>query len=159
MPDFYGPFVINSFYEKFFINALKGKPLQWFGDLDAPIEFIFIDDGGKAMVAAGNSEKSIGESFNVPGYKETTAREFLNEIARQGNAGSKVKAINSEFVVGLAGIISDMAREFKEMMYLKQEKLVLDGTKFKNTFGELPATPYEEGIMKTLNWTKNYFEL
>ncbi|MDO8550955.1 MAG: NAD-dependent epimerase/dehydratase family protein, partial [Ignavibacteria bacterium] len=46
MPDFYGPYVINEFYEKIFFNALDGKTIQWFGDLDMPIEFIFIEDAG-----------------------------------------------------------------------------------------------------------------
>jgi len=27
MPDFYGPYVINTYSEKFYINALKGKNL------------------------------------------------------------------------------------------------------------------------------------
>jgi len=60
MPDFYGPFVINGFYDKIFQNALLGKKLQWFGGLNVPIEFIYIEDGGEAMAIAGLSSKGDG---------------------------------------------------------------------------------------------------
>ena len=77
MPDFYGPFVINGFSEKVFQNALKGKTLQWIGDKNIPIEYIFIEDGGKAMVTAGESEKGINKEFNIPAVHPTTTKTFL----------------------------------------------------------------------------------
>ena len=159
MPDFYGPYVINTFSEKFYLDALKGKPLTWFGDLDVPIELIFIEDGGSAMVEAGLSEKTDGEEFNMPGYSPITAREFLEEISVQGGKDSKIKSINSEFIVGLGGLFNPLAREFKEMMYLKTTELILDGTKYKETFGPLPATPYKEGINKAFEWVKDFYGL
>ena len=159
MPDFYGPFVINTFSEKFYINALRGKPLQWFGDLDIPVEFIYIEDGGKAMAEAGLSENTDGKDFNVPGYSETTARKYLEEIAKQGGNKSKIKSINSPLIVGLAGLFNPTAREFKEMMYLKQEKLILSGKRYQETIGEYPKTAYSDGIKKTLEWVKDYFDI
>jgi hypothetical protein len=38
------------------------------------------------------------------------------------------------------------------MLYLKQVKLILNGAKFKEAFGSIPATSYKEGIAKTLEW-------
>lgn len=156
MPDFYGPFVINGFSEKIFKNALEGKIIRWYGSLDIPIEFIYIEDAGKAMVMIGLSDKSEGKSYNVPGHSITSPREFLNEVARQGWKNSKVKATRSSIVVGLAGIFSPLAREFKEMMYLKKERFILEGTLFKFTFGAFPSTPYSLGIKKTLRWMRNF---
>lgn len=159
MPDFYGPHVINGLSEKICVNALKGEKIQWYGDLDIPIEFIYIEDAGKAMATAGLSEKSNGKSFNVPGHNITTARAFLYEIACQSKKGSKITTTNSRLVVALGGLFNSLAREFHEMMYLKQETLLLDGTLFKTTFGSLPSTTYKEGIRRTLEWTKEYFNL
>jgi nucleoside-diphosphate-sugar epimerase len=158
MPDFYGPFVINEFYEKIFFNAIEGKTIQWFGDLDVPVEFIFIEDAGKAIVMAGLSEKSMGEEFNVPGYSVTTARNFLQEVSDQAGKNSSVKTLNSSFIIGLGGLFNPLAREFKEMLYLKQVKLILNGEKYEDSFGSIPATPYKEGISKTLEWAKEYKE-
>lgn len=156
MPDFYGPYVINGFYEKLFMHSLQGKKLQWYGDLDVTIEFIFIEDAAKGMVIAALSDKP-GREFNLPGANLTTPREFLSEIVNQGWKESKIKSTNSGMLIGLAGIFSPVAREFKEMMYLKQERFVLDGTLYKSTFGVLPSTPYKEGIKKTLRWAKNFY--
>lgn len=158
MPDFYGPFVINGFYDKIFQNALRGKKLQWFGGLNVPIELIYIEDGGEAMALAGLSSKGDGMQFNVPGYSETTAKKFLKEISKQAGKHSKISSINIEFFVALAGLFNPMAKEFKEMMYLKRERLIMTGELFRTTFDTLPATPYEEGIRKTLEWTKNFFK-
>lgn len=158
MPDFYGPFVINGFSEKFFQNALRGKKLQWFGGLNVPNELIYIEDGGEAMAITGLSDKADGMQFNIPGYEETTAKKFLKEISRQSGKHSKISTINIEFLVAIAGLFNPMAKEFKEMMYLKSERLIMTGELFRTTFNALPSTPYEEGIRKTLEWAKNFFK-
>jgi nucleoside-diphosphate-sugar epimerase len=159
MPDFYGPYVINTFSETFFINALKGKTLRWFGNLDSPYETIFIEDAGKAMVIAGLSEKSNGKDFNVPGFSEITPKKLLNEISRQTGKNSKITAINSSFLFGLLGLINPTAYEFKEMLYLKQTRLILDGLLFNTTFSRIRTTSYKEGIEKTLTWAKEFFNI
>lgn len=156
MPDFYGPYIINGFSEKIFIHALQGKKIRWYGDIDVTIEFIYIEDAAKAMVTAALANKPNRE-YNLPGASLTTPREFLSEVANQAWKGSKVKSSNSRFFIGMAGIFSPIAREFKEMLYLKQERFVLDGTLYKSTFGVLPSTPYKDGIKKTLRWAKNFY--
>ncbi len=158
MPDFYGPYVINGFSEKFFQNALRGKKLQWFGGLNVPIELIYIEDGGEAMAVAGLSDKADDMQFNVSGSAETTAKKYLKEISNQGGKHSKISSINFESLVALAGLFNPMAKEFKEMMYLKSERLIMTGELFRTTFNISPSTPYEEGIRKTLEWTKNFFK-
>jgi len=45
------------------------------------------------------------------------------------------------------------------MLYLKREELILDGTKFKNTFGFLPGTTYDEGVKKTFEWVKAFYKV
>ena len=159
MPDFYGPWVINSFSEKFYKQALKGGTLQWFGDLDVPTEFIFSEDCGKALVTAGISEKANNKEFNVPGYSPITARKYLNEIAAQTGHKSKIKAVNSDWMISVAGWFNPLAREFKEMMYLKTTELILNGSRYRDTLGPIPARPYEEGIRTTLNWAKKFYHL
>ena len=159
MPDFYGPYVINGFTEQFLLRALKGKSLTWYGSLKDPAEFIFIEDGGEAMVIAGLSEKSNGYSFNVPGCKETTPKLFLSELVKQSGKKSKIKQMNLILVMNFVGLFNIVAKEFSEMLYLKQERFILNGAFFKSFFGVLPATSYEEGIEKTLAWTKKYYHI
>lgn len=159
MPDFYGPFVINTFSEKAYVNALTGKPIRWIGDLDTPTEYIFIEDAGEAMVTAGLSDKSTGEEFNVPAYEPITSRDYLTEIVNQAGSKSKITTLNSELVFNLAGVFSPLIREVQEMLYLKRDELILDGTKFKEIFGKLPARNYKDGITATLDWAKDFYNL
>ena len=67
MPDFYGPFIMNRLYAEIFRNALRGRSMPWYGDLNVPSEFLFIPDGGEAMVRAGLDPSSNGETYHVPG--------------------------------------------------------------------------------------------
>lgn len=159
LPDFYGPYVINGFYDLIFLNALRGKKMKWFGDLKVPTEFVFIEDAGKAMAISGTNEKADNMMFHIPGYKETTAGEFLKEIKKQSPKNPSISALNIQFLVQLAGTRNKMVKEFAEVMYLKQKRVVMNGEFFRTMFCKLPATPYEEGIKKTLEWTKSWFKV
>jgi nucleoside-diphosphate-sugar epimerase len=156
MPDFYGPFVVNGFTEVMLQRALEGASLIWPGNLDIPYECIFIDDAGEAMVTAGLSDRSDGRSFNVPGAAVTTPRAFLEEIVRQAGTRSAVRSLNSPLLVGAAGLFSPMIREYREMMYLKREQFLLDGSRYVSAFGKVPATPYADGIARALLWFKSF---
>jgi nucleoside-diphosphate-sugar epimerase len=59
-------------------------------------------------------------------------------------------------MVALFGIFNAEAREFREMMYLKRERFILDGSKFRQKFGTLPSTSYSEGVSGTLNWFRGH---
>jgi len=159
MPDFYGPFVINSFSEELYINAIKGKNLRWIGNLDAEVELIYIEDGGEAMVQVAMQEKSSGEVFNIPGSEITTARKYLTEIAKQAGSKSRPSTLNANLIFDILGVFMPMIKEVKEMLYLKREKLILDGSKFKNQFGSIPSTNYATGISQTLEWVKDFYQL
>jgi nucleoside-diphosphate-sugar epimerase len=159
MPDFYGPFVINTFSEQLYINALRNKKLQWIGDLHTEIELIYIEDGGEAMLMAALSDKSNGEVFNIPGSDVTTAHNYLSEIINQAGSKGKITTFNSELLFTVIGLFSPMVREVKEMLYLKREKLILDGSKFNDTIGTIPATGYSEGVAKTLEWVKGFYKI
>jgi len=159
MPDFYGPYVINGFSENFYLNALRHKPLNWPGDLHIPTEMIFIEDAGKAMTTAGLSNQGANTDYNIPGYQEITVRKYLEMIRHYANSNSKISSTNSSIMITLAGLFNQTVREYKEMMYLKTERLLLSGEKYQKTFGPLPTTTYDLGIQKTLNWTREFYKL
>lgn len=159
MPDFYGPFVINTFSEQLYINAIRNKKLQWIGNLNTEIELIYIEDGGEAMVMAALSDKSNGEVFNIPGSDVTTAHNYMSEIVDQAGSKGKITTFNSELLFTMIGLFSPMVREVNEMLYLKREKLILDGSKFNDTIGAIPATGYSEGVEKTLKWVKDFYRI
>lgn len=151
MPDFYGPFVVNRLYTGTFRNALSGRAMPWYGDLDVPSEFLFIPDGGEAMARAGLDPSSSGETYHVPGVGVITPREFLGLVAQTAGSNSKPRTVGAR-MVAVAGIFSSEAREFRELMYLKRERFILDGSKFRQKFGTALSTPYATGVRETLDW-------
>ncbi|MGP8159085.1 MAG: NAD-dependent epimerase/dehydratase family protein [Thermoplasmata archaeon] len=155
MPDFYGPFVVNRLYAGIFRVALRGRPMPWYGDLNVPTEFLFMPDGGEAMVRAGMDPGSDGEVYHVPGAGVTTPREFLELVARVAQSKSRPRAVPS-WMVTLAGLFNAEAREFREMMYLKRERFILDGSKYRQKFGGIPSTSYDQGVRQTLDWFRTH---
>ncbi len=159
MPDFYGPFVVNTFSEKLYISALKGKSVDWIGDLDVEIELIYIEDGGAAMVMAALSEKTSGEVYNIPGSSTITARKYLSMIIEQAGSKSKIGTLNAEWLFIALGFFIPVIKEVREMLYLKREKLILDGSKFTKELGTRLSTDYDSGIRKTLNWVNDFYDV
>jgi len=154
-PDFYGPFVENPLYAGIFRQALLGKRMTWYGSLDVPSEFLFIPDGGEAIVRAGLDPSSNGETYHVPGTAVITAREFLTQIASAAVTRSSPRLV-PDWMVTFAGLFNPLAREFREMLYLKKERLLLDGSRFRQKFGTIPSTPYAEGIRRSLDWFRTH---
>ncbi|MDP2037045.1 MAG: SDR family NAD(P)-dependent oxidoreductase [Ignavibacteria bacterium] len=158
-PDFYGPFVVNGFSEKAYQNALAGKSIQWIGAKNIPLEYIFIEDAGKCIATAGLSEQGINQEFNVPATAPITNSNYLGLISKVGGANSKLQILNSNLIFSIMGFFNKLIKEVAEMLYLKREELILDGSKFKNTFGFLPNTSYEEGVKKTFEWVKSFYKV
>lgn len=48
------------------------------------------------------------------------------------------------------GLFNPLVREMVEMHYLLTSPVILDDTRLKDLLGELPKTPYKQGILQTL---------
>jgi len=82
--DFYGPGVTNSFLgEMFFRPALTGKPVNLFGDLDAPHTFTYIKDFGRALVTLSDHDEAFGQAWHVPSDRTLTVREFIGLVEKE----------------------------------------------------------------------------
>ncbi|MGA2973048.1 MAG: NAD-dependent epimerase/dehydratase family protein [Candidatus Bathyarchaeia archaeon] len=155
-PDFYGPNAsgANSMTGNIFKAALDGKTAQWYGNLGALHEFIFIADAGKAMVMASERAEAYGQDFNVPGPEPISANEWIGLVFKEAGSEPRMKG-TSKLTMQLFGMFNKIAREFAEMQYLTQEPLILDGTKFMKFFGtKYPSRSYPDGIRETLAWMK-----
>jgi nucleoside-diphosphate-sugar epimerase len=95
----------------------------------------------------------------MPGSDIITARNYLSMIVEQAGSKSKIGTLNAEWLFILLGIFIPVIKEVREMLYLKREKLILDGTKFDKLIGTRPSTDYATGIRNTLNWVRDYFDI
>lgn len=151
LPDFYGPNVVNNLIKPIFTTALRGGWVNWPGDSDAEHEFVFIEDAGRAMVDLAHRDAAFGQAIHLPG-RVTTARRWLRQIFEiAGTPLRGIRAFGSTIAWAL-GLANREVADLREMLYLFEEPLVLDGTKYRMLFGDYPSTPFEKGIEKTLAW-------
>jgi nucleoside-diphosphate-sugar epimerase len=152
LPEFYGPNVSNPLMGAPFEAALAGRAVNWLGGrLDVSVEYIYMPDAAKAMLEVGTAEGVDGETFHLPGWGETTPREFWDEVAKSAGAGSRVRAVPAWALKAL-GLFKQDAREFADILHLWSDPVLLDGMKYEARFGRVPRTPYAEGIRRTLAW-------
>jgi nucleoside-diphosphate-sugar epimerase len=74
---------------------------------------------------------------------------MADEIFAQ--AGRKPKyTVAGKTMLRVFGLFNPLIRELVEMHYLQTSPVIIDDTRLKNLLGDLPKTPYKEGIRQTL---------
>jgi nucleoside-diphosphate-sugar epimerase len=151
--DFYGPGVLTSAAgDRMFGFAVAGKAASATGNLDAKHSYTYIDDVGKALVILGDRDEALGQAWHVPNAEVTTTRQFINLIFEELKQPPRMSAV-SKTMLRMVGLFMPGAREVVEMMYEFEKDFVVDGSKLTQAFG-LSATPYREGIKRTVAWYK-----
>jgi nucleoside-diphosphate-sugar epimerase len=114
-----------------------------------PHEFVYIPDAGATIARLLAEPKAWGHAWNLGGAGATSTRTMADEIFAQ--AGRKPKyMLAGKTMLRIFGLFNPMVREMVEMHYLLTSPVILDDTRLKNLLGELPKTPYKQGIRKTL---------
>ncbi|MFS1511473.1 SDR family NAD(P)-dependent oxidoreductase [Chengkuizengella sp. SCS-71B] len=149
LPDFYGPTSSNSVLNYTLDGIAKGKSTIFIGKKDVPREFIYLPDAAKAVVELAQHDHAYGENWNIPSAGLITGKKAI-EVA-QKEAGNKTK-VNSIGKNGfrILGLFNKEMRETIEMLYLTESPLVLSGDKYEQRIGQIPKTPYNQGISETI---------
>ncbi|AZU62278.1 NAD-dependent epimerase/dehydratase family protein [Neobacillus mesonae] len=150
-PDFYGPNAENTILHYTLKNIKKSKKSRYVGDQRIPREFIYTPDGAKALVNLAMTEKAYGQNWNIPGYDVITGEEIIDTLRQITHYDKKVATI-SKNMIRFLGFFNRGMREVVEMYYLNEEPVVLDGGKYERHIGQLPRTPYKQGLAKTLEY-------
>jgi nucleoside-diphosphate-sugar epimerase len=150
LPDFYGPGVDKSFLWSAFQAAKIGKRAQLIGPIDTPHEFVFVPDAGVTIFHLIAEPQTWGRAWNLGGAGVTSIRAIVEEIFAQ--AGHKPKyMVAGKTALRLFGLFNPLLRELVEMHYLQTSPVILDDSRLNTLLGELPKTPYKEGIRQTLD--------
>ncbi len=150
-PDVYGPCVTNRVFGPVFERAIHGHAVKWFGDLDVPHDFLFIDDAAAAAVLLGRTPSAFGHVWHVPGPGPMTAREFLEMVFRVAGRRPHIRRL-SESTVHMKSLVDPETQEFLEFRYLYERPQMLDGSRFAAAFPDFEYTPHEVAIERTLRW-------
>ena len=129
----YGPY---HFPEKLIplmiANALNDKKLPVYGKGENVRDWLYVEDHCSAIDLIIRKGK-IGEVYNIGGHNERTNLEVVKTIIKE--LGKSEDLI--EFVTDRPG---------------HDRRYAIDPTKIHNELGWLPATKFNDGIKKTIDW-------
>ena len=129
----YGPY---HFPEKLIplmiANALNNKKLPVYGKGENVRDWLYVEDHCSAIDLIIRKGK-VGEVYNIGGHNEKTNLEVVKTIIKE--LGKSEDLI--EFVTDRPG---------------HDRRYAIDPTKIHNELGWLPATKFNDGIKKTINW-------
>jgi nucleoside-diphosphate-sugar epimerase len=151
--DFYGPLATGQSLfgtERFLDPLFAGKRALLLGNLDLPHTFTYVEDYGRALATAALSPEAHGKAWIVPNDRTVTTRQIARLFFEAAGKAPKIQRVpRAAFAV--AGLFSPLMREVLEVLYQKEEPYIVDGSRFRKTFGFEP-TPLEEGVKRTLEW-------
>jgi len=116
---------------KFIYNAIDGRELKIFGDGMQTRDFVYVEDVVDVCIKLLETNKSIGETFNVGSGKETSIKELANKIIELCNSKSKINYYPAK--------VGDIKRS------------VADISKLKKTLGYMPKTSLSEGLKEIIS--------
>ncbi|MBM6651301.1 dTDP-glucose 4,6-dehydratase [Megamonas funiformis] len=129
----YGPY---HFPEKLIplmiANALNNKKLPVYGKGENVRDWLYVEDHCSAIDLIIRKGK-VGEVYNIGGHNEKTNLEVVKTIIKE--LGKSEDLI--EFVTDRPG---------------HDRRYAIDPTKIHNELGWLPATKFDDGIKKTIDW-------
>ena len=129
----YGPY---HFPEKLIplmiANALNDKKLPVYGKGENVRDWLYVEDHCSAIDLIIRKGK-IGEVYNIGGHNERTNLEVVKTIIKELSKSEDL----IEFVTDRPG---------------HDRRYAIDPTKIHNELGWLPATKFDDGIKKTIEW-------
>lgn len=153
--DFYGPHAERNAVPHILAleNLMAGKPARWLVDASLPHSLAFTLDSARGMALLGERPKALGQIWHLPtSAPPIDGKTFVDLAAKEFGVAPRLSVLRP-WMVRLAGLFSSDIAESVEMIYQSERPYLFDSSKITTEFG-LAATPYEEGIRKTIAWLK-----
>jgi nucleoside-diphosphate-sugar epimerase len=154
LPEVYGPEVTSGQAYRIFRRALAGKSVWYPGDLDRPIELLYIEDAARALVAPLGRREARGADYTAPGCAPTTPREFTNRVFKAAGLSGRLHSLPLAWQNALDALHPER-RALRDLSYLWECPTLLDGTAIRRDLGWMPEVSYTEGIKRTIRWLRD----
>jgi nucleoside-diphosphate-sugar epimerase len=151
LPDFYGPEVHASSLQQVLMEAAAGKRINWIGSPETPREYIYVRDAMQAVISLASCKQAYGELWIIPGAGMISLTQIVEIAANHLGRTLKVRSAGP-LMLRLISLFVKELREFLPMVPTYLQPISYDGTKLRRLLGNIPATPYAEGIPCTLDW-------
>ena len=103
---------------RFVSSALKNKPLSVYGSGDQIRCFCHVNDAVRALLLVMDSDKAIGEVFNVGNNQQISIMELAKKVIEITNSSSKIERITYEDAYPDG--FEDMQRRVPDISKIKQ---------------------------------------
>ena len=108
-------------------------------------DWLYVEDHCKAIDMVANGGK-VGEVYNVGGHNERPNIFIVKTIINQLHDRLQDEGISEELIKHVADRLGH------------DRRYGIDPTKIKNDLGWYPETPFEKGIVLTIDWYLNHQE-
>jgi nucleoside-diphosphate-sugar epimerase len=152
MPDFWGPNVLNAGVAPIYENALKGKTINGFINVDIPHQLVYTNDAAEIIVRL--MVRGQAKPYEVWNYGGATVQSMRWLFGRIGALVGKQLPVRvyPRLLFRVLGLFSPMMREVNEMLYLWSGTVLLDDTKVRAAFPDFRETPLNTALTETLTW-------
>ena len=136
----YGPYQFPEKLIPLMINNVRShKQLPVYGDGLQVRDWLYVDDHCKAIDMVANDGK-IGEVYNIGGHNERTNIFIVTTIIDRLHE-----------LLGDDEISENLIRHVADRLG-HDRRYAIDPQKIKDALGWYPETPFEVGIVKTIDW-------
>jgi len=126
---------------RFVLQAIKGEPLTVYGDGTQTRTFTYVKDVAEALTGLMDSEKTVGEIFNIGGTEEISIQELADKI---------IQATGSTSTVELVPYDKAFEKDFEDM-----QRRVPGIDKIREYIGFEPRTDLNTILEHTIEYMKN----
>ncbi|SER98529.1 NAD-dependent epimerase/dehydratase family protein [Salisediminibacterium halotolerans] len=153
LPDVFGPRAENTILNITFEDVANNKSARFIGPLDQPREFLYTKDAAKALAELALHDHAYNQYWNIPPLKPVTGNQLIHIIKSVTDYQKSARTM-SKSMLNMIGLFQPTVREMKEMFYLTDQPVFIDGKKYEDHIGPLPHTPLETSLKETLDWYK-----
>ncbi len=151
IPDFYGIDAENSLAWMIFSAAASGKKANLLAPVETPHQFFYTPDIGPVLGELLDRQDLFGTAYNVAGDEVISTLEFARRVYAAFGIEKPKYAAAGHGLLTILGLISPLLRELKEMVYLQETPVILDGSKLRRAIPQLNFTSYDDGIGQTVS--------
>lgn len=152
LPELYGPNVKQGVAAFAVRPLILGHSMAFPAKPSKPHEWLHVCDAARALVMVGEAPRELteGQHFALPGPQALPPFEWFKLWAAQLSRPARLKT-SPKCLLAARRLLNAELGDWLDHLYLYRAPFLLDGRRFKETFGFIPAIPYEEGIGQTLS--------
>ena len=132
-------------------NILEGRKIPVYGRGENVRDWLYVDDHARAIDLVLRRGR-LGEIYNIGGFNEASnidiVRRVISTVASFVASDPAYRALSKLD----AADINDSLIEFVTDRPGHDMRYAIDPTKIATELGWYPATPFDEGIVKTVRW-------